>query len=336
MVSGRPLFFDHGLAMKAERRHELQHNELADWVASAVERIRPYSRAITGVVVAAAVILLAYVVLSDRAEKKRSAAWESYYSALQAPSREGIQADLEAVARDHKDAAGGLWAEVALADIKLGEGINSYFSDKTAAEKNLKQAIEHYEAILSAADDSLLLARARFGLARALESAGRLKDARAAYQEVVDAAGTSAYASAAKARLEDLNRDSTQEFYAWFAQQLPVVVPESSLPGTPGERMPFDTNLFGAPGDFKLPGDNILDIPSLGKETTGPLLTPDDKGAADEAKKEGAAKDAATEDDSGADEKSNNDAKSQSNEDKEGGESQTRSSDETPADTKKE
>ncbi len=55
--------------MKAERRHELQHNELADWLAATAERLRPYSRAILGVTIAAVVLLLAYYLITSRRKK---------------------------------------------------------------------------------------------------------------------------------------------------------------------------------------------------------------------------------------------------------------------------
>jgi tetratricopeptide (TPR) repeat protein len=276
--------------MKAERRHELQHNELADWVAEAIERIKPYSRAIVGVAVAAAVLLTTYVVLSGRAERKQSTAWTDYYLAIQGPP-DSVEADLEAVIREHEGVAAGQWAQVALADLKLGEGIKALFTDKAAAQKNLESAVEYYEAVIPEAEDPLLVARARFGLARALESQGRLDKAREVYEQIVEASGTNAYVSLAESRLKDLKRDSTKDFYAWFEQQEPVAMPPasaSSLPGTPGEKLPFDASFLDSPGSLNLSGQNILNIPELDKGA-GPLLTPPtesdaDKGAVEPTK----------------------------------------------------
>jgi hypothetical protein len=259
--------------MKAERRHELQHNEVADWLAKAIERAKPYSRAIVGVALAATVLLITYVVLSNRSETRQTSAWNQYYKAINAPSPEGVQADLEAVAETHKKTVAGHWAQVALADLQLGEGINDFFRDKSAAKKKLASAIEHYGEVVSLAEDPLLVARARYGMARAQESLGKLDDARETYKQIVQAPGTNAYAAVAKLRLDDLNRTSTEEFYAWFAEQEPVPASSSSsLPGTPGERLPFDTSSFGSPGDLKLSGENILNIPGLEKSSTGPSL----------------------------------------------------------------
>jgi hypothetical protein len=178
--------------------------------------------------------------------------------------------------REYEGEAAGMWAQVALADLKLGEGIKSLFTDKAAAKKNLTTAVEHYEAVIPEAEDPLLIARARFGLARALESQGELKGAREVYEQIVEESGTNAYVSLAEERLKDLKRGETQDFYAWFEQQKPVSVPpagSSLLPGTPGEKLPFDDSLLGTPGDVNFSGKNLLDIPELDKGT-GPLFTP--------------------------------------------------------------
>jgi tetratricopeptide (TPR) repeat protein len=173
----------------------------------------------------------------------------------------------------------GLWAEVSLADLKLGEGIESLFREKQAAQSKLRSAIQHYQAVIDEADDALLVARARYGLARAYESLGQLDEARKVYEQIVGSSATNAYISVAKLRLKDLERSSTQDFYAWFAKQEPVAVPPASdlLPGTPGEKLPFDSGSLGSPGGLNLSGDSLLNIPPLDTGTTGPLLTPQSK-----------------------------------------------------------
>ena len=144
--------------MKAERRHELQHNELADWVAEVVERLKPYSRAIAGVAVAAAVLLTAYVVLSSRAERKQSTAWTDYYAAIQAP-QDSIEAELESVSRRPRQRARGTLGRSCAGRPQAPEKASIRFKDKAAAEKKLKSAISHYEAVIPNADDPLLVAR---------------------------------------------------------------------------------------------------------------------------------------------------------------------------------
>jgi predicted negative regulator of RcsB-dependent stress response len=261
--------------MKAERRHELQHNEVADWVAEAIEWLKPYSRAIVGVVVAATVLITAYYVLSARSERKQANSWTDYYLALEAP-KSSMESELESVAREYSSVSAGRWAEVTLADLQLGEGLDLLFSDKTAANKKLESAAEHYQAVIEHAEDPLLLARARFGLGRAQESLGHLDEAVSAFEEVVNASGTNAYVELAKSRLNDLKRTSTRDFYAWFEKQEPVTLPpepSSTLPGTPGQKPPFDESMLGSPGKIDLSGEKLLDLPDLEKGRPGPALT---------------------------------------------------------------
>jgi hypothetical protein len=170
--------------------------------------------------------------------------------------------------------------------MKLGEGIESLFREKQAAQSKLRSAIQHYQNVLEEADDAMLVARARFGLARAYESLGQLREAREVYEQIVGSAGTNAYISVAKERLKDLDRSATKDFYAWFGKQEPVAAPPASslLPGTPGERLPFDPGSLGSPGGVNPSGSNFLDLPPLDKGTTGPLLPPRDKADENEGK----------------------------------------------------
>ena len=46
--------------MKSERRHELQHNELATWLIKSAEAIKPYQNIILAAVVVVLVGLLGY------------------------------------------------------------------------------------------------------------------------------------------------------------------------------------------------------------------------------------------------------------------------------------
>jgi hypothetical protein len=103
-----------------------------------------------------------------------------------------------------------------------------------------------------------------------------LGEAREVYEQIVGSSGTNAYISVAKERLKDLDRSATKDFYAWFGKQEPVAAPPASslLPGTPGERLPFDSGSLGSPGGLNPSGGSFLDLPPLDKGATGPLLPP--------------------------------------------------------------
>jgi predicted negative regulator of RcsB-dependent stress response len=252
--------------MKAERRHELQHNELADWLAATFERMRPYWRAIVGVTIAALVLLAAYYIFSSRAQKTKSVAWDRYLRAISAATPDASTTELEETVERFSKTPAAVWAEATLADVELADGIALLFVDKNQAEKKIKSAIGHYEALREKATEPLLKARVLFGLARAQESLGDLKEAAKTYEALVDLKGE--YQQLAQDRLTALSRDSTHDFYAWFAKEEPVRTPSSSLPGSPGDRLPFDASSL-VPDDLNLTNpDNMFKLPSL----DGPAL----------------------------------------------------------------
>ncbi len=68
--------------MKTERRHELQHNALADKLTYVIGVIEPYSRAILGVVLAVAALLFVWAYLSVRDQEFAEKGWDSFFQAF--------------------------------------------------------------------------------------------------------------------------------------------------------------------------------------------------------------------------------------------------------------
>ncbi len=272
--------------MKTERRHELQHNELADWLSDSVRTAKPYWRALLGVALAIVILLVCYYLISSNTARKQTRAWDSYLTALAASTPQGVQDDLTKVIEVYPSANAGYWAEVALADLQLNEGINALFVNKSDGQTKLKSAMDHYQSVLGKSKDNLLWARATFGLARAQESLGKLDDAIKSYESVANVTTMPAYAELAKDRVVALKKPATKAWYAWFDEQKPTAISPSSLPGMPGERLPFDERSLDPSntkmldlddptkfpgGDFKLPGDAKLPGDD-GKSTDGPVL----------------------------------------------------------------
>src|SRR5687768_16683481 len=67
--------------MKSKRRHELQQNDLADWMADFIERAKPYSKVVLAAVVAVVVIAGGAVFLMARARSQKAEAWNDYLQA---------------------------------------------------------------------------------------------------------------------------------------------------------------------------------------------------------------------------------------------------------------
>jgi hypothetical protein len=241
--------------MKSTRRHELQTNELADRLGHALNRVKPYSKAMAGVLVAVVVIIAVAMFVSYRNRQREAAAWDAYTLAV-GTSTVDFEA-LRSVAENHPDTTAAQWASLAWADARLQIGIEQLFLDRASARPMLQQAREMYLQLIDANVLEEVRQRASFGLARAYEASGDLDKAREQYLAV-----QGGLAPVAQQRAETLQQRKVKEFYDWFAQ---ADLPSRALqgaPGTPGARPPFDLGDFGGldPG---------LLGPAPGSDTTG-------------------------------------------------------------------
>lgn len=249
--------------MKTKRRHELQTNWLADHIGVWAKRIEPYSKAITGVIVCAALIVVAYLYLNRQSTAERAAGWDAYYDAIGAVNRgiPGAVENLEDMASQFKDTAPGHWARVRLAEIQFNNGVEALFRDRPEGNDLIRSAAENYEAVLANARPELLRQQATMGLARARESLGELDEARRLYGQLLERWPDSAFAIDAERRIADLERSPTKRFYDWFARQDPRPQMESgTFPGTP----------FGDPGSLlDQPPSRLLDFDDMDDSASG-------------------------------------------------------------------
>lgn len=191
--------------MKTERRHDLQTNELAKELSRWIERIKPYSKAVGGVIIAAAVIVAVAAFLTTRTSKTEAAAWDAYIEATSGGSQ-NLDA-LEAVAVEYGGTSVEHWAVLAQADAQLQIGSRMLFHDKKEAKRYLHDAADAYVKLAAVNNQVLIVERATFGLARAYEALGDLKAAGEQYLNV-----KGAFREMAEQRAEVLERDDVKDF----------------------------------------------------------------------------------------------------------------------------
>ena len=192
--------------MKSERRHELQHNELADWLFTAGERLKPYQNLILTVVAAAVVAVAGYSWWSRTSAARSSQAWTELSAGLE----KGDLGTLNTLVDDSPDSVIGQTSAAILGDFHLAAGCNQRFANMALANNELKDAGRFYEKVLDKSQSPSLLERATYGLARVKETQGELEDATKKYNEVVAKWPDGAFAGAAKRRLEDFKRLDTK------------------------------------------------------------------------------------------------------------------------------
>lgn len=225
--------------MKAEHRHELQQNELADRLTRVVEWSRVNAPLLVGIVVGAGLVLGGINYFRNSANESAVERWNSFFSAA---GRQDGNA-LETLATREAGSLAGQMANLLLADMALSNGIDLMSTDRGAAETQLNTAKTKYAAVGGQASDPLVAQRAILGLARYHETVGTLDEAAKEYEKLVKNYAKGPYAEAAKRKIDILGESSTQAFAAWYRDHKP-------LPPKP-------TDGLGLPplGDLKLPSD---------------------------------------------------------------------------------
>lgn len=217
--------------MKTERRHELEENQLAEYLQRLWIDIQRYSTAILGTAVALAVVFGAYVYLTGQAKANRALSWELYQKAISTGDDEALLK----LGQQFPDLPAGQWAQVTLADKRLAGGVDDLFRDKAEAEKSLVEAQKLYAAARASAtrEQRDLAERSLLGQARSEEALGRVDDAVKSYRQFVETYPKSPYLIEAEWRLKSLARLDTRKFYDWFAKYQPAPAdPTGLFPGT--------------------------------------------------------------------------------------------------------
>ncbi|MGD9646871.1 MAG: hypothetical protein AB7U73_14240 [Pirellulales bacterium] len=287
--------------MKTERRHELKTNELADWLGKSIGRVEENYKVGLAIVVVVVLIVAVWAYLRNSAAEKMQESWAAYQRA--AAEQESTQ--LDDVATRYADMPGGACARLLLADRQLRAGADQLFADRADANDQLRRALDNYQAVVDSRADltPIVRQRALLGLARAAESLNDLPRAREAYQQLADTNRwpQAFYASEAQARLDALSRDSTKEFYDWFAKQEPrpalspsldgqSLFEDSKLPGeptAPAERSPTESMPAESPPGEPAPTNPATPEPTprepAAPSTDSPDATaPDTAAASDE------------------------------------------------------
>lgn len=259
--------------MKAERRHELKHNELSDWLGERMELLQPHATGIVLGIVLLAVILIASAWYWGGKSQASSRAWSRYFEAFN--DREP-QKSLEALAADQSGSKAAWWALLTVADMQLGQGATLLYSDRAEAQKQLDQAKASFLRV-EAADDPMLKTRARLGLAKVYESLFQPAEALKYYEQVAVSEKDSAIGKSAAEAVTRLKSQEKGEFFEWFAKQTPNKRP-AALPGIGGNvpGLPGMPELSSRPDIGLTPGvlDGTMPGVAPGPDTPLPGTTP--------------------------------------------------------------
>lgn len=227
--------------MKTERRHDLETNELARRATVWIEKVKPYSAQIVGVVVVLLGLWVVATVWASISAIQDEEAWDAYGLALTSNDLEMLK--MHQVANDEQYAGTTVqeWALAAWADRQLYIATRQYLMDRSAALERLQRIVGAYEQLAENADDDQVRNRATFGLARVYELQDKLDEAREQYDRV-----EGDLQPLARMYADRLLNPDAKETYAWLST---AELPRRSAaggPGAPGDRPVFGAELPGA------------------------------------------------------------------------------------------
>ncbi len=239
--------------MNTDRRHELQHNVLADYLTRINHSIEPHSKLIAAVVGVAIVGSLGWIFYQSNVSGQRSDATLQLVLA----AGEGDAEVLSMVGEQYSQTTAGSWARLYQADELMSRGMRVLYTDRAEATELFTSAENAYSQALSTSKDKVLDSRAHFGLARIAESSGNAEKAIEEYRKTMAANESEAMVEVAQQRIDSLSRPDTKEFLAWFGEQNFTPSDPALPPSLPGSNMLPDLP------DLNLPP---LDLPDLGDE----------------------------------------------------------------------
>lgn len=284
----------------------MKTNELADWLGKSMVRVEENYKVGLAIVVVIVVLVAVWAYLRNSAAQKMQESW----TAFQRASTQSNINELTDVASRYGELPAGACARLMLGDTQLRAGTDQLFADRADANDQLRRALENYQLVIDSPADltPVVKQRALLGLARAAESLNELPRAREAYQQLADTNRwpQAYYSKEAQIRVDALTRQSTKEFYDWFAKQEPrpalspagdgaslfqdsilpsepATSPMSTAPATAPSIAPADT----APPSDAAPAEGAAETPAAetpsteaAAPTTEPAATPSETPAA--------------------------------------------------------
>ena len=191
--------------MKSERRHELQTNELADWIGRNIQRFRPHARLLGWGAAVALLAVFVFVVLPriHGGPGPKDLEVMAFNRAMALPTPE----PLREFVRTYPDSPRTATARLALgdrlvADVATGVANEGAADAQAKRDRMIAEAREQYTLVAEAKGEQEGLACA--GLAMVLLEEGRLDDGREALEAVRREWPNSLAAAKAKAHLEAL------------------------------------------------------------------------------------------------------------------------------------
>lgn len=301
--------------MSSERRHQLEHNELAVWLGKVNKSIEPHSKPIAAVVAAAVVAGIAWTFLTTEQLAKRS---DATLQLIQAAAG-GDSEVLAKVGDTYSDTEAGSWARLYQGQQLMIQGMTALYRNREEAEILLSDAKQALQSAVNSSSNNLLASRGHYAIAQIEEALGDVNNEQGedgesmlaaidSYQKVIDLNESEAMVERAEERIAALKKPETREFIAWFSKQ---DFSPTNDPSLPPSTLPGGSEIPGLPDlDLSLPALDLggestsetpeggLELPDTEGESADPATTEEattDEGAGESASAEETAEEATPE-----------------------------------------
>ena len=219
-----------------QKKQQLQHNELADWLELKVEELKPYMPFILGGIAVIVVAVGGFLYWQNGRNQKVSDAWIAYSNAADEARYNSSTDPLADVAKDYPGTTAALWSLQMAADVKLKDGLTSLYDQRSEGQGSIEEALGNYTEVVKATPSgSMLNNHAVLGQAIAYEALGMMPEALSGYKALVDEspkseAGdpTSPIGKLAQKylnRLDGFSGDRASDFYESFVAYTPPTQP---------------------------------------------------------------------------------------------------------------
>ena len=301
--------------MSSERRHQLEHNELAVWLGKVNKSIEPHSKPIAAVVAVAVVAGIAWTFLTTEQLAKRS---DATLQLIQAAAG-GDSEVLAKVGDTYSDTEAGSWARLYQGQQLMIQGMTALYRNREEAEILLSDAKQALQSAVNSSSNNLLASRGHYAIAQIEEALGDVNNEQGedgesmlaaidSYQKVIDLNESEAMVERAEERIAALKKPANREFIAWFSEQ---DFSPTNDPSLPPSTLPGGSEIPGLPDlDLSLPALDLggestsetpeggLELPDTEGESADPATTEEattDEGAGESASAEETAEEATPE-----------------------------------------
>ncbi|MEX2316470.1 MAG: tetratricopeptide repeat protein [Pirellulales bacterium] len=229
--------------MKSVERHKLETNWLAKHLNEWVEKVRPYSSTIAGIIVAIVVLMFGWSFISGASTTREKEAWNAFNTVVGGSMDEQSISELGTSVEEFSDTDMKDWGKVTWADGQVWTASRYMLQNREVAMSALDEAASKYQSVITSSSDQSLVDRSRFGLARVYEMRNEPDKARDEYLKV-----QGSFATIAQQRAEALAEEKTKETLNWLAHAVAPQVAAPRGPGIPGMRPPLDVQDITLPG----------------------------------------------------------------------------------------